>query len=57
MRLVDSYHVHARYEEGVFLPLSTTILGRNANHMTAIGLSLHLRHAVPAVLERFGSRT
>ena len=55
-QLVDAYLAHARYEETVFLPLAKTILGRNANHMAALGLSMHLRHAVPAVLERLGSR-
>ena len=55
-RLVDTYYAHARYEENVFLPLSKTILGRNANHMAALGLSLHLRHTLPEVLTRFASR-
>lgn len=43
-RLVSQYKAHARYEESDFLPLSQTILGRNANHMSALGLSLHMRH-------------
>ena len=43
-RLVTTYAAHARYEEAVFLPLSVEILGRNANHMAALGLSLHMRH-------------
>lgn len=30
--------------ETEFLPLSQTILGRNSNHMAALGLSLHMRH-------------
>jgi hemerythrin superfamily protein len=48
--LVKSYGSHARYEEGTFLPLAHEILGRDANHMAALGLSLHLRHAPsPAV--------
>ncbi|MEY2688035.1 MAG: hypothetical protein RL375_2233, partial [Pseudomonadota bacterium] len=29
-----------------FLPLSQTILGRNGDHMAALGLSLHTRHAM-----------
>ena len=53
-RLVDTYGGHARYEEQEFLPLSQTILGRNGNHMAALGLSMHMRHSVPAMLERYG---
>lgn len=44
-RLVTQYLAHAEFEEKEFLPLSATILGRNANHMAALGLSLHMRHA------------
>jgi hemerythrin-like domain-containing protein len=54
--LVTDYLGHARYEESVFLPLSQEILGRNSNHMAALGLSLHVRHALPEVLARYGSR-
>ncbi len=43
-RLVVRYKAHARYEEAEFLPLSETILGRNSRHMSALGLSLHMRH-------------
>lgn len=43
--LVRAYGNHARFEEEEFLPLADTILGRNGNHMAALGLSLHLRHA------------
>lgn len=47
--LVSSYRQHAQTEERHFLPLAQEILGRNGNHMAALGLSLHLRHArVPA---------
>ena len=46
-RLVTEYTAHARYEEAEFLPLSEVILGRNSNHMAALGLSLHMRHAKP----------
>jgi len=46
-RLVTDYAAHARYEEAEFLPLSETILGRNSNHMAALGLSLHMRHVKP----------
>lgn len=54
--LVGQYEAHARYEEQEFLPLSQQILGRNSDHMAALGLSLHLRHSVPEVLARYGSR-
>jgi Hemerythrin HHE cation binding domain len=54
--LVETYTLHARFEEAVFLPLSQTILGRNANHMAALGISLHMRHALPEVLRTYGHR-
>lgn len=47
--LVQAYLKHARLEEEEFLPLAETILGRNGNHMAALGLSLHLKH-VPLVV-------
>jgi hemerythrin-like domain-containing protein len=43
-RLVTQYLAHAEFEEKEFLPLSQTILGRNANHMAALGMALHMRH-------------
>jgi hypothetical protein len=46
-RLVDLYAGHARLEEEEFLPLADAILGRDANHMAALGVALHLRHAPP----------
>jgi hemerythrin-like domain-containing protein len=46
-RLVTEYTAHAAFEEAEFLPLSEAILGRNSNHMAALGLSLHMRHARP----------
>ena len=46
-RLVGLYREHAAQEEEVFLPLADMILRRNANHMEALGISLHLRHAPP----------
>lgn len=46
-RLVAQYQAHASYEESEFLPLSQEILGRNSNHMAALGMSLHMRHARP----------
>lgn len=45
--LVSRYSAHAAYEEAEFLPLSQQILGRNANHMAALGMSLHMRHLPP----------
>lgn len=47
--LVRDYGAHAAFEEAEFLPLCHTILGRNSNHMAALGLSLHMRHLPPAV--------
>jgi len=46
-RLVSLYRAHAAQEEEVFLPLADMILRRNANHMEALGIALHLRHAPP----------
>jgi hemerythrin-like domain-containing protein len=43
--LVRTYLAHARYEEERFLPLAERILGRDGNHMAALGMALHLRHA------------
>jgi hypothetical protein len=43
--LVVAYNRHAAYEEAEFLPAAKHILSRNGNHMSALGLSLHLRHA------------
>jgi len=43
--LVHEYQAHAAFEEREFLPLAHAILGRNDNHMAALGLSLHMRHA------------
>ena len=42
--LIKRYKAHAGSEETVFLPLAEKILGRNSNHMAALGLSLHMRH-------------
>lgn len=44
-RLVAEYTAHAGYEEAEFLSLSETILSHNSNHMAALGMSLHMRHA------------
>jgi iron-sulfur cluster repair protein YtfE (RIC family) len=45
--MVQRYQSHAKLEEQAFLPLAQSILGRNDNHMAALGLTLHMRH-VPA---------
>ena len=45
--LVRLYGQHARFEEDVFLPLADQILARNQNHMAALDVALHLRHAPP----------
>ncbi len=42
--LMRSYHTHVAFEEVHFLPLAAEILGRDNNHMAALGLSLHMRH-------------
>lgn len=52
---VARYRGHAEHEEKVFLPLASAILGRDGNHMAALGVSLHARHALPDVLRRFGT--
>lgn len=52
--LVTDYRAHARFEEEVFLPLAQTILGRNSDHMAALGLTLHIRHASENVRQRYG---
>ena len=45
VELVRRYTAHADAEERVFLPLAERVLGRDSNHMAALGLSLHMRHA------------
>ena len=52
--LVERYRAHAAFEEEYFLPLSQNILGRNGSRLAALGLSMHLRHALPEVLRRYG---
>ncbi|MCX7693412.1 hemerythrin domain-containing protein [Tepidimonas taiwanensis] len=42
--LVAQYRSHACFEEAEFLPLAQAILGRNDNHLAALGLALHMRH-------------
>jgi hemerythrin-like domain-containing protein len=52
--LVADCLAHARFEEEVFLPLAQTILARNSDHMAALGLALHIRHASDEVRRKFG---
>lgn len=52
--LVANYRAHARFEEEVFLPMAQAILGRNSDHMAALGLALHIRHSSEDVRQRFG---
>jgi hemerythrin-like domain-containing protein len=52
--LVEAYRSHARFEEEVFLPLAQAILSRNSDHMAALGLSLHIRHASQDIRRKFG---
>lgn len=54
--LVARYQEHARFEEQHFLPLSQRILGRDGNHLAALGVSMHLRRVMPGVMEQFGHR-
>lgn len=56
LAVVAKYEAHARFEEQEFLPLSQRILGRNGDHMAALGLALHLRHEAPQVLAKYQSR-
>lgn len=44
-QLTAGYKAHADYEEREFLPLAEKILGRNADHMAALGMSLHMRRS------------
>jgi heme-degrading monooxygenase HmoA/hemerythrin-like domain-containing protein len=53
-RLVDEYQAHARLEEDVLLPLAQGILGRNSDHLAALGLALHIRHAAIEVRQKYG---
>ena len=56
VHLLSTYKAHAAFEEAHFLPLARTILGRNGNHVAALGLSMHMRRAMPGVMERCGQR-
>lgn len=50
-RLVNQYRAHAQFEEQEYLPLAQQILGRDGNHMAALGLSLHMRHQNPTAFQ------
>lgn len=52
--LVEQYLEHARFEETDFLPLAHKILGRNSDHMAALGLSIHMRHDAERIRREFG---
>jgi DNA-binding transcriptional LysR family regulator len=56
--LVHRFEGHARHEEREFLPLAARILGHQGAAEEAPGSSahIHLWHALPEVLLRFGSR-
>ena len=53
--LVTAYQGHAAFEETHFLPRARDILSRNEDHMAALGMSLHARHAMADVLRRYGT--
>lgn len=50
-RLVSQYRAHAQFEEQEYLSLAQKVLGRNGNHMAALGLSLHMRHQNPTAFQ------
>ena len=52
--VVKRYVAHAGFEEDTFLPLAETILQRNANHMAALGVSLHARHTMKDLKDHGG---
>jgi hypothetical protein len=56
--LVHRLEGHARHEEREFLPLAARILGHDGSAEEAPGASVHIHlwHALPEVLLRFGSR-
>ncbi|MDH5353437.1 MAG: hemerythrin domain-containing protein [Gammaproteobacteria bacterium] len=45
LKLAKEYLEHAKFEEEYFLPLSAKILSKN--DLSALGLSLHIRHMDP----------
>ena len=46
--LCSAYAGHAQFEETVWLPLSARVLA--PDHQAALGLTLHLRHALDKVV-------
>jgi hemerythrin-like domain-containing protein len=52
--LVADYVGHARFEEEHFLPLAHAILSRNGDHMAALGMALHTRHALADIQDGMG---
>lgn len=42
-RLVRDYAQHAMFEEQHLLPLAQAILGRDGNHLSAVGVAFHMR--------------
>jgi hypothetical protein len=52
--LVAEYRSHADFEESAFLPLAQRILGRNSDHMAALGLALHIQHVSRDIRTKFG---
>ena len=50
-RLVSQYRAHAQFEEREYLPLAQQILGRNGDHMAALGMSMHMRHQSPSAFQ------
>ena len=49
LQLIGRYRDHAGFEESMFLPRASAILGRKAHQLEALGLSLHMRHALKRI--------
>ncbi len=47
-KLADQYLAHAEFEEQSFLPLAAKMLSKN--ELSALGLSMHMRHQEAATL-------
>ncbi|MFM2120503.1 MAG: hypothetical protein RL722_1971 [Pseudomonadota bacterium] len=52
--LVRDYRGHAHFEEVYFLPLAKSILGRQSGDLAALGLALHTRHTLDALITQVG---
>ena len=48
-QLIGRYRAHAGFEESDFLPRASVILGRKAHQLEALGLALHMRHALKRI--------